>query len=184
VEKIKLANFLKYSKDDLRGKVVCFPTDTVYGLGAMYGDHSAIQKIYKIKNRPADKPLANLCSHIDQILNLGIEIPESAQELMKKYWPGALTIILKAREEKISFRMPNCDIALKLIDHFSLMATTSVNESGEKELNTMEDIEAAFGSLIDYFITDEAIFSKIPSTVIDMSEGKIIVLRRGAINLE
>lgn len=184
MEKISLDVFLKYRKEDLQGKVVCFPTDTVYGLGAMYGDLSGIQKIYKIKNRPADKPLANLCSNIEQIYRLGVEIPESAKNLMEKYWPGALTIILKSGEEKISFRMPACDIALKIIDHFSLMATTSVNESGEKELNTMDEIEAAFGTMIDYFITDQAKFSKIPSSVVDMSEGKMIVLRKGAINLE
>lgn len=181
MEKIKVDDFVRLNKEDLLGKVICFPTDTVYGIGALFGDDVAIAKIYKMKNRPLHKPLANLCSSVEQILDLGIEIPAKARELIDKFWPGALTIIFKHGASKISFRMPNSEIALKLLDKFSIMTTTSVNESGEKELNSYEEINSQFENDIDYYITDTVELSKIASTVVDVSENDIKVIRMGSI---
>jgi len=181
MEKLTLNDFLKLDKKDLQNKIICFPTDTVYGVGALFNDKVAIRKIYEMKKRDFSKPLANLCAGLYQIQELGITVPEFAKELMEKYWPGPLTIIIKHNEEKISFRMPNSEIALKILEKFGPMATTSVNESGEKELNSFAEINEQFGAYIDYFILDQAQLSKIPSTVIDVSEGRIKVLREGAI---
>lgn len=183
MERIKLVDFLKIPKEKLTSKVICFPTDTVYGVGALFNDKVAIDKIYEMKNRSRTKPLANLCSGVNQITELGILIPEKARELIRKYWPGALTIIFKHGEEKISFRMPDSDVALQILDKFGIMTTTSVNESGEKELNNYDQINAKFGNYIDYFIAEEVELSKVPSTVIDVSENEINVLREGAIKL-
>jgi tRNA threonylcarbamoyl adenosine modification protein (Sua5/YciO/YrdC/YwlC family) len=184
MEKIKLDDFLKLERHTLEGKVFCFPTDTVYGLSALYGDCVGISKIFQIKHRSPIKPLANLCSNINQIIALGIEISPLARKLMEKYWPGPLTLILKGLEDKISFRMPDSPIALKILDKFSVLPTTSVNESGEAELNFISDIEKKFKYKIDYLITDSSSFSGLPSTVVDLSEDKIKVLRQGAIYLE
>ena len=82
------------SKEKLRGKVIAYPTDTVFGIGAMIDDLEAINKIYKLKKRSSDKPLAILASKVEDILPY-IEMPsEAIFNIMKKYWPGALTIIL------------------------------------------------------------------------------------------
>lgn len=83
------------SKEKLRGKVIAYPTDTVFGIGAMIDDLEAINKIYKLKKRSSDKPLAILASKVEDILPY-IEMPsEAIFNIMKKYWPGALTIIFK-----------------------------------------------------------------------------------------
>lgn len=184
MEKLSLSEFLKLDKQDLKGKIFCFPTDTVYGLAALYEDKEAIKRIYDLKKRSYDKPLANLCSDIKQITALGVEITGLAEELMTKYWPGPLTLILRGPKGKISFRMPESIIALKIIDRFSILPTTSVNESGRAELNSPAEIEAVYGNEIDYLITDPANFSKLPSTVADISDGSIKILRQGAIYLE
>lgn len=183
MERIKLVDFLKLPKEHLKHKIICFPTDTVYGVGAMFSDTYAIDKIYQMKNRSYSKPLANLCASISQIEELGISIPIDAYNLMGKYWPGALTIIIKHQDQKISFRMPNSDIALQILSKFGIFATTSVNESGEKELNSFDEINEKFGEYIDYFIADEAPLSKVPSTVVDVSDGSVKVLREGAIKI-
>ena len=184
MEKISLSEFLKLEKQDLKGRIFCFPTDTVYGLACLYADEEAIKRIYELKNRTYDKPLAHLCSNINQIATLGVEITGLAEELMKKYWPGPLSLILNSPEGKISFRMPDSKIALKIIDRFSVLPTTSVNESNKPELNSLAEIEAAYGNEIDYLIIDPATFSKLPSTVADISGGSIKILRQGAIYLE
>lgn len=183
MERIKLVDFLKLSKEHLNHKIICFPTDTVYGVGAMFSDKIAIDKIYQMKNRSYSKPLANLCASISQIEDLGIIIPTDALKLMKKYWPGALTIIIKHQDQKISFRMPNSNIALQILSKFGVFATTSVNESGEKELNSFEEINEKFGNFIDYFIDEKATLSKVPSTVVDVSDGSIKVLREGLVKV-
>lgn len=183
MEKLTVDELIRLKKEDLKGKVICFPTDTVYGIGTLFEDAVGIEKIYKMKNRSKDKPLANLCSSISQITDLGINIPEIGKTLMDKYWPGALTIILSDKDRGISFRMPDSIIALKILNRFSVMPTTSVNESGEPELNSFSEINALFGNDIDYFVTDQAKFSKVPSTVVDISTGKLIVLRQGSIQI-
>lgn len=184
MEKLKVSEFIKLNREDLIGKVICFPTDTVYGIGALYNDQEAISKIYKMKNRPLNKPLANLCSSLKQIKDLGIEIPNNVLDLIHKYWPGALTIIFRSGSEKISFRMPNSQIALQILDKFNILTTTSVNESGEKELNTFEEINSIFGDKIDYYVEGDVKLSTIPSTVIDISDGNIKVLREGGIKIK
>ncbi|MDD4076476.1 MAG: Sua5/YciO/YrdC/YwlC family protein, partial [Bacilli bacterium] len=99
------------------------------------------------------------------------------------YWPGPLTIILQGNNEKLSFRMPDCPPALKIINHLGLMATTSVNESGEQELNDYQEIKDRFGQAIDYFIVDRWRFSGISSTVVDVSKNQIEIIRQGSIKL-
>lgn len=181
MEKITADEFIKLTKTDLKGKIFCFPTDTVYGVGALYDDKTAIAKIYRMKKRSLEKPLANLCSNINQIIKQGIYISLEVQKIIDKYWPGALTIIFPKQDKKLAFRMPNSSVALKIIDRFSILAVTSVNESGEKELNSYEEINDAFGNIIDYYICDEVSLSKIASTVIDVSANEIKVLRKGSI---
>lgn len=183
MEKISLEALLTR---DIRGKVICFPTDTVYGVGAMVDDEAAIARIFELKKRDANKPLAILCSSMS-IESYVERITPEARRLMEEYWPGALTLIFKRSASisplitkgvsTIAFRMPNCEVSLRLIDHFGLLATTSVNISGEVELNDIADIEAKFGHEIDYIVTDPATFSRKPSKIIDVSGDELKVIR-------
>ena len=183
MEKIRVDEIIKLNKADLRGKVICFPTDTVYGIGALYDDREAIEKIFRLKNRRGDKPSANLCGGIEQIKALWIEITPLARDLIERFWPGPLTIIFPAGLNKGAFRRPDCLPALRLLSRFGPLATTSVNESGEPELNDYEEIESRFGNDIDYFISDPWDLLGEPSTVVDLTGGDIVVIREGSIKL-
>ena len=118
-------------------------------------------------------------------------IDETVLFLMKKYWPGALTIIFNKipgvgdhlAKDTIAFRMPNSKIALAIIDRFSIMATTSVNLSGEIEINDIEEIAEKFGDWIDYIVTDEAYLSNVPSTVLDATGRSLNIVREGNIKV-
>lgn len=177
---------------DIKGKVVCFPTDTVYGVGALINDSEAIDKIYHLKNRDKSKPLAVLTS-TKQIEPFVKEISEFSKVLMDKYWPGALTLIFK-KSDKISekvtsgfdtvgLRMPNSNIALQILNKFGLMATTSVNISGSEPLNNVDDIIKHFSEDIDYLVIDKEKTSNISSTVIDVTSESYKILRQGDIKL-
>ena len=177
---------------DIKGKVICFPTDTVYGVGALIDDEQAINKIYHLKNRDISKPLAVLTG-TKEINKYVLEISDFANELMTKYWPGALTIIFKKSNlisdkvtsgfDTIGLRMPNSQIALQILNKFGLMATTSVNLSGQQPLNNLEDIANNFGNEIDYIIIDQEEISNVSSTVIDVSRKPYKIIRQGNIQI-
>lgn len=171
---------------DLKGKIVCFPTDTVYGVGAIYNDLEAINKIYLMKKRDYSKPLAILTNtkDIDQYIKYK---SKKALELINNGWPGALTLIFEKSEviddiitsgkNTIAFRMPNSKIALAILDKFGLMATTSVNLSGEKPLNDINEIEKLFSDYIDYLVIDKETVNGKPSRIIDVTKDKEVIIR-------
>lgn len=186
---ISLEEFLKIPKKDLLGKVFVFPTDTVYGIGAIFDDSAAINKIYDIKERTKGKPLAILISDFKQVENIVEVNNDLTQELINKYWPGPLTLIFKKKENflypynTIGFRIPNSKVALKILNYLGPLATTSVNYSGEEPINDINEIEKIFKGKIDYIIIDQETFSKTSSTVLDVTSNEIKVLRQGTIKL-
>jgi L-threonylcarbamoyladenylate synthase len=183
MEKISLVELLQL---DITGKVICFPTDTVYGVGAKHDDLKAIERIFAMKKREAQKPLAILTPNKDIEIYVK-EINKTAEKLMAEYWPGAMTLIFNKSEaiddhltnglKTIAFRMPKSDIALSILKKFGLMATTSVNISGEKEINTIEEIEQCFSDYIDYLVVDQAMVSQMPSSIIDVTQDLIKQIR-------
>ncbi len=180
-------------KKDLLGKIICFPTDTVYGVGCILGDEEALEKIYELKNRDLSKPLAILVPNSESIKDYVKDIPLVAEEYMAKYWPGALTIIFNKKEgvcdsftkglSTIGFRMPNSKVALEVLKKFGPLATTSVNISNNPPINNLEEIIKYFGDKIDYIIEDIEVVSEISSTIVDVSKDKIVILRQGDIKL-
>lgn len=175
---------------DIKCKVICFPTDTVYGVGALINDDEAINKIYNLKHRDKSKPLAVLTGNcnIDKYV---LEVNNQAKYLMDTYWPGALTLIFKKSNivsdkvtsglNTIGLRMPNSKIALTILNHFGLMATTSVNISGSEPLNDIKEIQKYFSKEIDYLVIDEEEMSNISSTIVDVTSNNITILRQGNI---
>lgn len=184
--KIKVDELIKLSARDILGKVIVFPTDTVYGIAAICNDLEGIKKIYDLKHRDKTKPLACLAASIEDILAV-VNINNNRTIEFMGYWPGALTLIFEKKDKKlidetlstIAFRIPNSSVALKVLKHFGIMAVTSMNISGSTPLNDIKSIEENFGDVIDYLVIDEEELSKVSSTILDVSTKKIKVLRKG-----
>lgn len=181
MEKVTLDELLKLNKSDMNGKIIIFPTDTVYGVGCLYQDMVGVEKIYQMKKRDYGKPLPVLCANIIQVEDIGL-LPKYAYNYTNN-WPGALTIICnkKAEDGTIALRIPNSDIAIKILTHFGPMSTTSVNYSGEKELNDVDEIYNTFNKDADYLVTDKASLSKTPSTIISCIDEDVKVIRQGSV---
>ncbi|MDI6785880.1 MAG: L-threonylcarbamoyladenylate synthase [bacterium] len=189
IEKSKIISVVSYLKE---GKVVAFPTDTVYGLGADIEDEMAVRRIFYIKNRSFNKPLMLLISNIDEVSKLAKDISSSIYKLINKYWPGPLTIILKARrkifgitsdDQKIALRVPDSKIALTLIKEFGKPITApSANLSGEENLITAEEVKKELGDKVDLIVDGGQCKHRKPSTIIDLSCAKPILLREGSIS--
>lgn len=172
-------------------KVIIFPTDTVYGIGASIYDKEGQKRIYEIKHRSYDKPLAVLCYSLEQIKGIA-EVNEIAEKLIKKFLPGPLTLILPAKTKvkeimgipTIGVRIPNSKLALSILKREGAMATTSVNESGEKPLDTYEEIKEAYGNVVEEIYDKEEESSHISSTVVSVVGTEPELLREGSISLK
>ena len=171
--------------------VIIFPTDTVYGIGTKIFDIDGINKIYEIKKRPKDKPLACLCASLEQIKEIAV-VTKEAEALIKKFLPGALTIILESKPDvynkigykTIGVRIPNCMVALDILKENGPMLTTSVNESGYKPINEYDLIVKEYGDMVDKIYKSCESSSNLSSTVLLLTNNNIKVLREGAITLE
>lgn len=172
----------------LRHEVIVFQTDTVYGIGCLLSSEIGVQKIYNIKRREGNKPLAILCANINQVKELVEEFDDSS-ELAKKHWPGALTLIFKKKYtvgdyltsgyDSVGVRIPNDDVALKILNHFGPMAVTSLNISSEPAILKFNDA-LKFEEHVDYVVLGKDL-SSLSSTVYDCVNKK--VLRQGDISL-
>ncbi len=171
--------------------ILIFPTDTVYGIGTPIFDIDGINKIYEIKKRPKDKPLACLCADINQIDKIAY-LNNDIIKLINEFLPGALTIILNSKEEvikkigykTIGIRIPNSKCALSILKEYGPMLTTSVNDSGDVPLNNYDEIKEKYNNLVDKIYKSDEQSSNLSSTVILVDNDNIKILREGSIKKE
>lgn len=177
------------------GKLVVFPTETVYGLGANALDEEAVKKIFKAKGRPQDNPLIVHISNEREIKPLVTEIPSIAKKLMDKFWPGPMTIIFPKADiiphgtsaglDSIGIRMPSNDIARNLIMEAKVpIAAPSANLSGKPSPTDINRCIEDLSGKVDYILGGENSKVGVESTVIDCSTYPPCVLRPGGITLE
>ena len=180
-----------------QGEIVSFPTETVYGLGAIATSQEAVLKVFEAKGRPSDNPLIVHISDIQQMTSTVEEIPEIALTLAKAFWPGPLTMILKAKPgiyapalsaglTTVSFRMPNHPLTLELISKVGIplvgpSANLSTKPSPTKVEHVFEDMNGRIRGIVDGGSSTVG----VESTVIDLTndEGPVI-LRPGVITKE
>lgn len=174
------------------GGIVAFPTDTVYGLGAIYNNTDAVKKIFLAKGRDEGKPLSILISDISQVPELVKSIPEEARILMKKFWPGALTIIFRKSElvpesvsaggDTVGIRMPADPVARSLIAAAGApLAAPSANLSGKRSAVSFEDVMEDLDGRIDGAIDGGSCPVGISSTVLDLTGESFRILREGTV---
>lgn len=176
------------------GKLVAFPTETVYGLGANALDSDAVANIYKAKGRPSDNPLILHVSSIEMVKRL-VEINDKAETLMEAFWPGPLSIVLPAKDviplrtrgglETAAVRMPDNRIALEIIKESDLpIAAPSANKSGRPSPTDAQTVRNDIGDKAAYIIDGGETLYGLESTVIDMTGTNPVMLRPGGITAE
>lgn len=178
------------------GKIVAFPTDTVYGLGAEVSNEDAIRRVYEVKNRPFDSPLIALIGEKSFINELCYVDNPKIDLLIDKFWPGALTIILEKKpwvsdlvssgKNKLGVRMPDNEIAISLIKASGgALATPSANKSGQLSPTSAKHVRSQFlDNEIDYLIDGGKTKKAIESTILDMTSEPPMILRNGAVSKE
>lgn len=175
------------------GGVGIIPTDTVYGLCANALNKEAIKRIYKIKKRDLNKSLVLFVKDKEDIESYGV-VDSLSKKIIDKLIPGEITLVLKKKDpsfsislksfETIGFRIPNDVFIIKLLDSLSFpLATTSANISGEKTPKDLDGLKKIFDGIVD-FIVDGGELGEVPSTVIEVRNDKVNILREGKIKKE
>lgn len=178
-----------------QGKIVVFPTETVYGIGTNGLDKNAVKKLYEVKQRPLNKPISLLVSNMEMVNSIAKDITEIEYKIMEKFFPGPLTIILKkkdivpnvvtAGQNTVGIRMPRGEIARKLVEYANVpIATPSANISGEPSGTNMQEIKKHFEGKVDYFIDGGNSELGLASTIVQVVDGKPQILRQGSITYE
>lgn len=179
------------------GKLIIYPTDTVYGVGGIIESEETIENIYRAKERNFKSPLIVLVSDVEKIEKIAYineKNREKIEKLIKRFWPGGLTIILKRKDNvpdimvsggaTVGVRMPEHDIALKIISRAGgMLPTTSANISGEATPKSYIELSEKFKSRVDIIVDGGECPIGSASTIIDMSDEPKI-LRLGAISVE
>lgn len=165
-----------------RGGLVAFPTETVYGLGANLQDPQAIQELYQLKQRPFEKQLTLHIADFQQVEAEGVLVSPLAWELMRRFWPGPLTVVLARTDgSTVGFRMPSHPVALALLKEAGVpVAAPSANLTGQPPSTTAAQVQELFGGRIDVLLDGGPAATGVSSTVVDLAAQPPVILREGA----
>jgi L-threonylcarbamoyladenylate synthase len=176
-----------------KSKLVAFPTDTVYGVGALAFDPRGICKLYFAKDRITSKAIPILVGSPNDLNLVTSDVNPLAWNLAKRFWPGALTLVVPRHPDlpteispysTIGVRMPNHPVALALLERFGPLAVTSANLSGNSNTCTAEDVYDQLNGRISIILDGGITPGGTPSTVVDCTGPKPIILRPGPITLQ
>ena len=196
-------NVLRQSAEKLiQGNLVAFPTETVYGIGADAMNKDAVARMYQVKNRPTSHPVIVHIAELNDVDYWAKDVPEYAINLMRDFWPGPMTLLLKRREvagdfltgaqEIVGLRIPANSLALGLLNEFKALggkgiAAPSANRYGAVSPTTAEAVSQ---ELSEYLLPDDQILDGGPclvgveSTIIDCSSDNPMILRPGSVSAE
>ena len=189
------ASLIRYAADQIRaGEVLGMPTDTFYGLAADPFNLRAVDRVYDIKSRSRHKPLSLLIESTDQAEDLAQPLPEEFYALARRFWPGPLTIIVRASSKlplkvtantgNVALRVPNAPIPLAVVQAAQIPITaTSANLSGASECTTAVEVRDQLHDRISIIVDGGASPRSVASTIVDLTDEQTRwqIMREGAI---
>lgn len=175
------------------GKLVAFPTETVYGLGALATNSEAVKAVFQAKGRPSDNPLIVHVANIEMVERYAKNIPKVFYQLVAQFWPGSLTLILEARDlpdevtaglSSVAFRMPDSELTLDLIEQLGTpivgpSANTSGKPSPTQAAHVYHDLNGKIAAILDGGTAEVG----VESTVVDLTGRTSLILRPGKVTL-
>ena len=172
------------------GDLVVLPTDTVYGIGVRADNHDSVRALLAAKGRNETMPPPVLLASVEQAYEVSTDLSADAIRLMESFWPGALTVIVKANPRvawdlgqtggTVALRMPAHEAVCELLGTVGPMAVTSANLTGQPPATNVEEARGYFGGTVNCYVDSGPTKSAIPSTIIDCAHGKATLLREGA----
>jgi tRNA threonylcarbamoyl adenosine modification protein (Sua5/YciO/YrdC/YwlC family) len=185
---------IRTAEEVLRGGVVAFPTDTIYGLGCSLFDIDAVEMLARMKRRERGHAFISLIPEPLQAWGLGAEVSAVAERLIDQYWPGPLSLILRAsplvpvqvlgRGGTIALRCPRDTLCQRILERIGgPVVSSSANLSGEPPAESAAEVVAAFGNQLDLILDGGPRRARPPTTLVDVSGERPRLLRRGALDV-
>ncbi|MGA7195098.1 MAG: L-threonylcarbamoyladenylate synthase [Anaerolineales bacterium] len=175
------------------GGLVAFPTDTVYGVGALAFDGKAVESIYKAKDRPIEKAIPVLVGDAEDINKVASEVPLMAKKLAIRFWPGPLTIVVPknlslpdsvSATNTVGVRVPDHIVARSVLRAAGPMAVSSANISGQPSPSTAQEVFAQLNGRIALILDGGKTPGGVPSTLVDCSGSQPVIVREGPITFD
>jgi tRNA threonylcarbamoyl adenosine modification protein (Sua5/YciO/YrdC/YwlC family) len=174
------------------GRLVVMPTDTVYGLGADAFDSRAVAALLAAKGRGRDMPVGVLVGSWNTIEGLVLSVPDSARELIRAFWPGALSLVVQQAPSlqwdlgdargTVMLRMPLHPVAIDLLRQTGPMAVSSANVSGQPPATTAQEAQRQLGELVDVYLDGGTAEQSAASTIVDLTGPTPRLLREGPVS--
>jgi L-threonylcarbamoyladenylate synthase len=169
------------------------PTDTLYGLVGRALSEKAVRRICRLKSRDDGKPFIILISSLGNLDLFNIKVSDGVKIMLEKCWPGKISVVLPCDNEKLSylhmgakslaFRIPGKENLINLLKKTGPLVAPSANRSGGNSALTIEEAKKYFGEKVDFYV-DEGRLESLPSTLIRINDGKVEVLRKGAVEID
>ncbi|MBK7721466.1 MAG: threonylcarbamoyl-AMP synthase [Austwickia sp.] len=183
-----------------RGELIVLPTDTVYGVGADAFDPVAVQRLLEAKGRGRQQPPPVLVADVRTLDALAVEVPEYARALVARYWPGPLTVVVRAQPSlawdlgdtngTVALRMPDQELALELLTQTGPLAVSSANRTGAPAAQTVVQAATQLGAAVEVYLDGGAVHGSpeaggaaVASTIVDCTRERPVVLRPGPISV-
>lgn len=174
------------------GQVIAYPTETIYGLGADVTSRKAVKRIYELKSRDYGLPISILVADLKMLRDVVSDVPDSALQLMRKFWPGALTILFSASSlipkglvtntNKVGVRISSHPVAAAIVEKFGRpITTTSANLSGFPPSLSVKHVQKYFGEKLPCIVDSGECEPTRGSTVVDLADETMRIVRDGAI---
>ena len=175
-----------------QGRLVVLPTDTLYGIGADAFSPDAVRALLAAKGRGSDMPPPVLVPDVRTVDGLATDVPAYARALVEAFWPGALTLVLRAQPSllwdlgdtggTVAVRMPDDPVALELLREVGPMAVSSANRTGYPASRTVVEAASQLGASVEFYLDGGPVSGGLASTIIDCTRDEPVVLRVGALS--
>lgn len=179
---------MNLSKELKKGKIAVIPTDTIYGIVCSALNQGTVEKIYTLRKRSPDKPMIVLISSLDDLKLFDIQIDSATRKLLEQIWPNPVSVVLPCNNSEfeylhrgtntLAFRMSKDGKLLEILKISGPLVAPSANFEGEKPAETTEEAKNYFGDDVDFYVDGGNVKGQ-SSTLIDIKDGKINVLRQG-----
>lgn len=176
-----------------QGGIVLMPADTIYGLFGLARNQKTVEKIAHLKDRHYDKPFIVLVADWSQLAELGIKTSNQEKKLLRKIWPGPVSVVLPDKKSHFAYlhhdrglavRWPKHKLLTTLIKKTGPLVSTSANKTDNPPAETVTEARAIFGDKVDLYLSAGRRLKTKPSTLISLESGKIKVLRKGAVPIK